>query len=326
MKIHLIRNSIIAGALSTLSIVPIVAQGIDARPISAKDVEIIPISYTYNHWAEPLIEALSVKYDIESIFMDKNLNDYITAEDFQSLLQRTLEKDYDNLSGTMTREAVVYEFTKIWAEKTNQDLDSIATIKMLIYSDTEKIDPKYNHGITVAYMKDIAKGKGAGIFDPKAYVTYGEVAALLNNTIIAIENDLVSNNLPIVDRRFETKGTYEIKDEKVVFDFELINHYTESKELMFGSGQQFEIIITNESGEEVYRYSDGKYFTLALVYKNINPGDSLCWQNEWDMVNKEGEKLSPGKYKAKIDILVMPDENCEKIDEKQLTTSIGFSI
>ncbi len=41
----------------------------------------------------------------------------------------------------------------------------------------------------------------------------------------------------------------------------------------------------------MYRYSDVKFFTMALVYKDINPGESLKWQDEWDMTDKEGQKL-----------------------------------
>ena len=112
-------------------------------------------------------------------------------------------------------------------------------------------------------MKGIAKGKDARVFDPKAEVTYGELAALICNTARAIESELESDRQPIIEGKFETRGSYEIKDGKVVFDFELVNHYSEPKQLQFGSGQQYEVVITNEKGEEVYRYSDDKFFTLA---------------------------------------------------------------
>jgi hypothetical protein len=112
----------------------------------------------------------------------------------------------------------------------------------------------------------------------------------------------------------------------VVFDFELVSHYTKPKDLLFGSGQQFELTITDEKGEEVYRFSDGKFFTLALVTETVNPGEALKWQDEWDMTDKEGNKLTTGKYTAKIDIMVVPEENSEKIEESQLTTVIEFEL
>jgi hypothetical protein len=124
----------------------------------------------------------------------------------------------------------------------------------------------------------------------------------------------------------ETSVNYEIEDGKVILNFELINHYTKTKKLRFSSGQQFEIVITDENGEEVYRYSDGKFFTLALVYKDIKPGQSIKWQDIWDMANKEGEILTSGKYKAEINILAETEEKEGKIDKSQLTAVIDFNL
>jgi len=45
------------------------------------------------------------------------------------------------------------------------------------------------------------------------------------------------------------------------------------------------------------------------------------------MTDKNGEKVGPGKYKAVITILVIPDsESGEKLDESQFTTEIEFTL
>lgn len=293
---------------------------------SAEDTRIIPISYKIDHWSRIYIDQLSNNHDIKSVFGYKDLNTNITVEDFQNFIKLTIDKQYSKTPDSMTRESIVYELTKIWAEKTGQDLDQIPTIKMIIYPDTDKIDAKYNHGITVAYMKDIAKGRDTGIFDAKSNVTYGEAATLVANTEKAIKNELKSDDKPIVAGKFETKGRYEIKDDKVIFDFELMNHYTEAKELQFGSGHQFDLVISNENGEEVYNYSDGKFFTLALIFKTLEPGESIKWQDQWDMTNKKGEELKSGEYKAEIRVMATEKDGDEKIEESQLTTVIDFSL
>jgi len=321
MKNNLLRNTIIAGTLCTILTVPSFVQGTKLAPALTGFSEIIPISYKYNHWSEAYLEQLSKNYDINPVFKDKNLDAAISLEDFQYLVKLIVDEEYDSAPDSMAREAVVYELAKIWAKKTGQDLESIPVIKMLIYSDTDKIDAKYNHGVTVAYMKNIAKGKGERVFDPKALVTYGELATLISNTQKAIASEQNA------EEKFETKGTYKIENDKVVFNFELLSHYTEPKTLMFGSGQQFEITISDEEGKEVYRYSDDKFFTMALVYKDIAPGESLKWHDEWNMTNKEGEKLTSGKYKAQINILAKASENSEfDIEEDQLTTVIDFIL
>lgn len=326
MRNSLLRNTIIAGVLCTTLITPAFAQEMRVQSMAGKDMEVIPMSAELNHWAETYIERLSQNYDVESVFKGKNLNGAIEVQDFQKLVQMTIDKEYNGAPDSMAREAVVHELTRIWAEKTGQELDNIAVIKMLIYSDTDQIDAKYNHSVTVAYMRNIAKGIGAGIFNPKADVTYGELAALVNNTFNAVEKELKEVKQPIAKVKFETKGSYGIKDGKVVFDFELMSHYTEPKELKFGSGQQFEVTVTDEEGKEVYRYSDDRFFTLALQYKSVNPGESMKWQDEWDMTNKEGEKLTSGKYKAEIRIMVIMEEDEEKIEESELATVVDFSL
>src|SRR5690554_106136 len=285
------------------------------------------------HWAETDIAYLSRNYELGSVFTDRDLDDSIRIEDFQYLVGEVLDIKYDGVPDAITREALVYELSKIWAEQAGRDLETVPVIMMLIYSDTDEIDLKYRHGVTVAYMIDIAKGKAPGIFDPEAEVTYGELAVLINNTKRAIDNEIKNQSSQLKNEEqglekegLETKGSYQIKDDKIVFDFELINHYPEEKELQFSSGQQFEIVIRDENDKEVYRYSEGKFFTMALIYKDIDSGDSLKWQDEWDMRDEEGKKASSGKYLAEIEIIATVDEKEEKIEDSQLRTIVEFAL
>ncbi len=279
-----------------------------------------------SHWSQKFLDELALKHDISSIFEGKDLNAFITIEDFQKAIRLFIDEEYEGSPDSVAREAIVYEFTRLWASKTGNNLDEIMTIKMLIYADTDKIDAKYKHAITVAYMKDIARGRGQGIFDPKTNTTYGELATLVYFTDKAISESNEPEIPSIAKGRLETRASHEIRDGKVVFDFELMSHYTNPVELMFSSGQQFEITITDESGTEVYRFSDGRAFTMALVYKTINPGEAFKCQDEWDMTNKDGEKLTSGKYKAVIKILALSESDIEKIDESELTATVKFTI
>lgn len=324
MKNKIFRNTILTLAVSSLIAGPIFAQSI--KPISAEDIKIMPINYVFSHWAESYVEKLSVDFNLEELFKDKELDNPITGEDFNKIIKLTIDKDYENVPESLTREALVYEFAKIWAEKAGKNVDEMPIIKMLIYQDTGDIDIKYLNGVYVAYMFDIAKGKGNGIFDPKSKATYGELAVLVNNTIKAIEEEGEAEVPSIMAGKFENRSSYEIKDGKVVFNFELMSHYEEAKDLMFGSGQQFEIVVTNEEGQEVYRFSEGKAFTMALIYKTLNPGEALQWQDEWDMTNKEGVKLRTGSYKAEIQILAALEGQDEEIPADQLTSHIEFTL
>ena len=125
---------------------------------------------------------------------------------------------------------------------------------------------------------------------------------------------------------FETRASYLIQDDQMLIEFELVNHYDTAKQLQFGSGQQFEVVITNEAGDEVYRYSDGKMFTMALVLRDIKPGESLKWQDKWDLTDQDGPKLSSGKYTVEVQVLVIPDDSSAAIPAEQLTAALEINL
>lgn len=310
MKNKLMRKIVITGTLCATLVVPSFAQGLEMRPIRQK----------INHWSGMFVEQLSQQYDMGVELEEKNLNAEITLEDFQKLIKMTLDSEYSQKPDSITREAIVHEMMNIWSNKTGVKLDEVMLIKMIFYSDMGEIDTKYNEAINIAYVKNIAKGKGSGSFDPKANTTLGELVTLIYNTNKAIDNE--TNPGSIVKGSFETRVTYVIKDDKVVFDFELMSHYTKPQEITFGSGQSFELVITDEQGNEVYRFSDGKAFIQMLRFQEINAGEALTFQDEWDMTNKDGVKLTSGKFKAEITIKILSEE----IDKSELTKVIEFSL
>ncbi len=88
------------------------------------------------------------------------------------------------------------------------------------------------------------------------------------------------------------------------FIISLTNQSDEMKKLEFHSSQKYEIVVTNDKGEEVFTYSKGKMFSQALDVALIKSGESMEWEEVW-----EHEKLPPGPYKAKVTILSHQSEN-----------------
>jgi hypothetical protein len=84
------------------------------------------------------------------------------------------------------------------------------------------------------------------------------------------------------------------EEKQVMFDLSLKNEGEKPVELLFTSGQQFEISVVNESGERVYRYSDDKMFTQALQKMTIEAGKTVKWHDQWAYSND----LLAGKYKV----------------------------
>ena len=78
----------------------------------------------------------------------------------------------------------------------------------------------------------------------------------------------------------------------------LRNHFLPPIGLEFPSGQKFDVTLTNEDGEEVYRWSDGKAFTLALVHTELRHGERN-WTVQVPLVDRSGTPLPAGYYQLK---------------------------
>lgn len=119
----------------------------------------------------------------------------------------------------------------------------------------------------------------------------------------------------------------EQKGSKIVFTIKLRNESLQDITLPFGSGQKYEIIVQNEQGEEVYVYSADKMFTMALEMVDLKAGETLEWQEEWDLAAYE-QVISPGTYKAMVEVMVLLDseELKETIDPEQLKVEKEFVI
>ncbi|MFN7251743.1 MAG: BsuPI-related putative proteinase inhibitor [Anaerobacillus sp.] len=107
------------------------------------------------------------------------------------------------------------------------------------------------------------------------------------------------------------KATFNIEEvgDRMRFELSLTNEGDEKTFIQFPSGQQFEIIVRNQDNQEVYRYSDGKMFTMALVMREIAPSETLVWRDEW-------EEATPGLYTVTGELQIM-SINGESVDREQ---------
>jgi uncharacterized protein YceK len=125
--------------------------------------------------------------------------------------------------------------------------------------------------------------------------------------------------------KLETKLEVNQLGDKVVFDLTLTNVGSEDIDLLFSSGQQFEVVVQNENNQEVYRYSEGKMFSQALQNKLIQSGKHIAWKVEWDQ--KTDDKLVPnGEYTVMAEVLAQPGDETVTIQTEQLQTSKSMTI
>lgn len=258
------------------------------------------------HWALPYVYSLEGHLQTRLIEEISQLNERVTLDELQALIRIAIDNVAPLEMNTTTRQEVVHQLVLLWAEKTNTALEALIQPMILLYEDEHEIDQAYQWNVRNAYFIGLAFGKDNGKFAPKDELTYGEAVTLVSR----LSDLIIEYNKGVKEEMtsLKTSGTYEKQDDKIVFNFHLENTALEEKEVLFSSGQQFELVIVDEQGKEVYRFSDDKFFTLALIMRNLAPGEVLSWQDSWDYRNKEGLLLTEGNFKASIEFIVYEDE------------------
>ena len=97
-------------------------------------------------------------------------------------------------------------------------------------------------------------------------------------------------------------------------DFSLKNSSDKELKLLFGSGHQYDIVVTDVEGREVYNWAADRSFTMAIINKDLAPRQELSYSEEWDYTDNEGKPLPPGKYLVKVTIVTIVEN--EDLKEK----------
>ncbi|MDQ0162410.1 BsuPI-related putative proteinase inhibitor [Bacillus alveayuensis] len=95
--------------------------------------------------------------------------------------------------------------------------------------------------------------------------------------------------------------TVDARESTDFVDFVLMvkNETEQEVEFEFPSSQKYEIVVTNDKEEELYRYSIGKMFTQALQYETVPPFHYLEFSERWNYM-KDGERIPPGTYTVSV--------------------------
>jgi|GEM_PF-3738726 len=153
----------------------------------------------------------------------------------------------------------------------------------------------------------------------------------------------VDGSIVLTEDQLKAKKTVEIKDVKqaqvfdttlkarvvndeMVFSFALVNISGKDQEVRFNSGQKYDIVITNNSGREVYRWSEGRFFTEAIEYVTVKKGGSLEFTESWDFKNKNGEIVEPGQYNVKVEIKAQPKEEGQSFSKEEVTAEAKITV
>ncbi|WP_407272403.1 BsuPI-related putative proteinase inhibitor [Radiobacillus sp. PE A8.2] len=142
-----------------------------------------------------------------------------------------------------------------------------------------------------------------------------------NGTTPAADSQLKdSSDVEVLLDKLKMTSVVTPSEEQVTFHMELSNNGEETVELGMSGGQQFEIVVTDASGQEIYRFSEGKAFIESFVYKEIPAGKSLEWTEEWN-----DTEIADGEYEATITLLPV-QINKQGIENNPFTQTKTFTV
>ncbi|MBE4909324.1 hypothetical protein IMZ08_14835 [Bacillus luteolus] len=135
------------------------------------------------------------------------------------------------------------------------------------------------------------------------------------------EDKVTSNPL----QSLETSVDIQAASDSADIYIKVKNNGEEDVTLTFTSGQTFEVVVVDGNNNEVYRFSTGKMFTMALQDVRIKAGEEKVWKDKWRYLNEDGQRVKPGEYKAIVSV-VASKLNGNPIGKDKLRAVKEFTI
>jgi len=129
-----------------------------------------------------------------------------------------------------------------------------------------------------------------------------------------------SKQPPYVSGRFKTTLHVEEDADGLLLHIAFQNVSDQEQHLSFSSGQMFDIIVRNEQGDEVYRWSEDKAFIAVLIDKSLDKGEALQFTEAWNMKDREGNQLPKGRYTVTAQMMarLKTDQVNQRINPEEL--------
>jgi hypothetical protein len=77
----------------------------------------------------------------------------------------------------------------------------------------------------------------------------------------------------------DIKPGLQVKNGNYIMKLAITNNSDENVTLELSS-QRYDFVLLDEDGEELYRWSDGKVFTLEMLLYNLTPGETMAFSEQ----------------------------------------------
>lgn len=234
---------------------------------------------------------------VKSVFFEREYTehfDYITLED----VEETSSKDdlvVSSIDGASTN--------VMNSQDANSQTINTEEAKDILYQESSR---------TISSFKDIQKEKTEVEFDNNIEVSI-EVSD--DNIIKNDPSQTITANPELLEqarkndeksRRILTglfRTELDIKQEKdeVLLNISLFNISEEDLKIDFDVGCEFDVIVTNSEGNEIYnRFNGERDGVAAISHHKLAKGEKLTFSYFWNYNDNNGNKVTPGKYSITV--------------------------
>ena len=99
--------------------------------------------------------------------------------------------------------------------------------------------------------------------------------------------------------------------ESLRFTLRIVNNTKKMVEIQFPDGQTHDFVVSDSTGKEVWRWSEGRMFTQAMRSKTLKGNDGTVFEEKWEPKGQRG---------AFTAVAILKSENFP------LETSIQFAL
>lgn len=227
---------------------------------------------TRGEFVRMLHKALDIKIkyikapDITELFNDVK-NDELGSTDLYDLVSAGIidRKGSFKLSSTLPRDEMVHYTINALKDATG---GNYAVIKMMPapFNDDDKITVAYKNDLIEAVLLKIVYGSGNNMFYPQAAASRAEAVTFIQRLMVTIDKFKV---------KAEIKPSFEVNSSGLIMKVSITNVSDKSIVFNHSSGQKYDFTLLDSSGKELYRWSDGKFFTMMLTSTTIEAGKTV---------------------------------------------------
>ncbi len=227
---------------------------------------------TRGEFVRTLHKALDIKIkyikapDITEFFNDVS-NEEPGSADLYDLVSAGIidRKGSFKLSNTLPRDEMVHYIINALKDVTG---GNYAIIKMMPapFADDDKITAAYKNDIIEAILLKIVYGSGNNMFYPQAAATRAETVTFVQRLMTTIDKFKV---------KAEIKPSFEVNSLGITMKISIANVSDKSLVFSHSSGQKYDFTLLDSNGKELYRWSDGRFFTMMLTSTTIEAGKTV---------------------------------------------------